>query len=145
MDLSRVLRRALGLSALLSAGVALIGGIVGALVAGGRGVVSALIGAAIGLVFFGITTLSVLLGRRLGGVGMIGVVAGGWMVKVAAFLAVLIALREAPFIQGQVLFFCLVAVAVGTVLIDAVLFMRSRVPLFDEDPGGAPPSPGGRA
>ncbi|MFT8637006.1 MAG: hypothetical protein ABF811_03490 [Pseudoclavibacter sp.] len=149
MNLSHVLRRTLVYSAILSGAIAVVGGIVGGLVAGGRGILSAVIGAALGLVFFGITTLSVLLGRRLGSVGMIGVVVGGWMLKAVVFIVILASLRGAAFVNGPVLFFCLVAVSLGTVLIDAMVFMRARLPLIDEplepsdeprEPSGEPPS-----
>ena len=141
MDLSHVLRRALVLSILLSGLVALVGGVVGGVVAGGPGVVSALIGAGLALAFFGITTLSVMIGRRLGTVGLVALVGGGWMVKVIGFIVVLALLGRASFVNGPVLFFCLVAVSLGTVGIDATVFMRARLPLLDvpdDSPSGGP-------
>ncbi|MCH4250142.1 MAG: hypothetical protein LKF88_04630 [Microbacteriaceae bacterium] len=140
MNLSQVLKRALVASLLVSAAVAVVGGVIGGIVAGGPGVFGAILGALLGLVFFGITTVSVLWGRRFGITGSMGLVAGGWVVKMLVFIVALIALRRAPFLDGRVFFFALVAVSLGTVLSDWMVFMRARLPIFEEpsEPEAAP-------
>lgn len=58
-------QRVLTLGSLLTGAIALIGGLAGFLVAGLAGLVSALIGAALTLVFMSLTALSVWFGSKL--------------------------------------------------------------------------------
>ena len=101
---------------LLVAAIAVIGSVVGFLVAGMPGLVSALIGA-------GLTLLFVTLG------GFFGVVLGGWVLKLVGFIVLIGALKGADFISGPVLFFTLVASILGTLAIDSVLVLKARIPI----------------
>lgn len=123
----RLFRKVLAFSAALIAGIALVAGVVGFLVAGTDGLVSALIGASIALIFASLTALSVWLGGRLPLGGFYGVVMGGWLLKVVIFLAIIAVLKNASFINGPVLFFALVASILGSLAIDSWLFLKARI------------------
>jgi hypothetical protein len=112
---------------LLVAAIAVIGGGVGLLVAGVTGFLSGLIGAALALLFSTMTALSVKFGGKLSLGGFFGVVLGGWIFKMVVFIAIVAALRGANFIDGPVFFFTLVASILGTLVIDSLIVMKSRI------------------
>lgn len=125
-------RRVLLLGSALIGAIAVLGGLTGWLVAGFAGLTSALIGAALTLVFVTLTALSVWIGGRLPLGGFFGVVLGGWLVKVVGFVLVIGALKGAEFINGPVLFFTLVAAILGTLTVDSILVLKARIPAFGE-------------
>jgi hypothetical protein len=112
---------------LLVLAIAVIGGGVGLLVAGVNGLLSGLIGAALALLFSTMTALSVKFGGKLSLGGFFGVVLGGWILKMVLFIAIVAALRGANFIDGPVFFFTLVASILGTLVIDSLIVMKSRI------------------
>jgi hypothetical protein len=112
---------------LLVLAIAVIGGGVGLLVAGVNGLLSGLIGAALALLFSTMTALSVKFGGKLSLGGFFGVVLGGWIFKMVLFIAIVAALRGANFIDGPVFFFTLVASILGTLVIDSLIVMKSRI------------------
>lgn len=112
---------------LLVLAIAVIGGGVGFLVAGVSGLLSGLIGAALALLFSTMTALSVKFGGKLSLGGFFGVVLGGWIFKMVLFIAIVAALRGANFIDGPVFFFTLVASILGTLVIDSLIVMKSRI------------------
>jgi hypothetical protein len=116
---------------LLGAAIATFGISIGFLVAGEAGAASALIGAAIAIVFNGMTALSVWIGGKLPLAGFYGVVLGGWIFKVVIFIVIIAFLRRAEFIDGPTLFFTLVASILGGLAIDAVAVLRARIPVVD--------------
>jgi hypothetical protein len=120
--------RVLKLGSLLIAGVAVVGGLIGLLAASVAGLVSALIGAAMALVFVSLTALSVRLGAKLSLGGFFGVVLGGWLVKLIGFIVLVLLLKGATFIVGWVLFVSLVGAVIGSLILDSVLVLRSRIP-----------------
>lgn len=130
--LTRVLRTSMGLTAVLAVLVAVVGGVSGWSVAGADGVWSALIGAALTLAFVAITAVSLLIGSRLGGVSFLGVVLGGWIVKILVFIGLLALITRLPFIEPHVLFGCIVAAVLGSVAADSWAAMRARVPYVDD-------------
>lgn len=125
----QLFRRVLSWGAALIGAIALISSLVGWFVAGGIGVLSALIGAAMTLVFVSFTALSVGLGGRLSLGGFFGVVLGGWIFKLVAFLAFVFFLRQADFINGPVLFGALVASILGSLALDSWVFLKARLPI----------------
>jgi hypothetical protein len=125
-------RRVLILGSALIAGIALIGGLTGYLVAGNAGLTSALIGAALTLVFVSLTAGSVWIGSKLPLAGFFGMVLGGWLVKMISFALVIGALKNANFINGPVLFFTLVAAILGTLAVDSVLVLKARIPVIGD-------------
>ena len=112
---------------LLVLAIAVIGGGVGFLIAGVNGLLSGLIGAALALLFSTLTALSVKFGGKLSLGGFFGVVLGGWIFKMVLFIAIVAALRGANFIDGPVFFFTLVASILGTLVIDSLIVMKSRI------------------
>jgi hypothetical protein len=118
--------------ALLILVIAAIGGLVGYLVASVNGLLSALVGAAMALVFVSMTAASVWLGGRLSLGGFFGVVLGGWIIKLVGFIVFVALLREADFIVGPVLFGSVVASILGSLSLDALVVMRSRIPTFNQ-------------
>lgn len=112
---------------LLVGAIAIVGGGLGFIFAGSNGLVSGLIGAGLALVFSSLTAISVRIGGALSLGGFFGVVLGGWIVKLIGFILVIAALKGASFIAGPVLFFTLVASILGTLVIDSLIVLRSRL------------------
>ena len=123
-------RRVLKLGAILVAAVALVVGAIGFFTASIAGLVSALIGAAMALVFVSLTALSVWLGGKLPLGGFFGVVLGTWLVKLVGFFVLVLVLKSAGFIVGWVLFVAIVAAVIGSLAVDAIVVIRSRIPTF---------------
>lgn len=121
--------RVLKLGSLLILAIAVVAGLIGWLVAGSVGLVSALIGAGMALVFASLTALSVWIGGKLSFGAFFGIVLGGWLVKVVLFLILVVTLRGAEFIDGKVLFFTLVASVLGSLGIDSLVFLKARLPI----------------
>ena len=120
--------RVLRLGSILIAGVAVVGGAIGFFAASVAGLVSALIGAAMALVFVSLTALSVWLGGKLPLGGFFGVVLGTWLVKLIGFFILVVVLKSATFIVGWVLFLAIVAAVIGSLAVDAIVVLRSRIP-----------------
>ena len=138
-----IMKRILAYGGVLAAVIAVVGSVVGYLVAGGRGVVSALIGTAIALVFLGITTASVMIATRVSkgdllNVTFFGIVMGAWLLKFVLFLVVVFLLRGQPWIQPIVLFLSLIVAVLGTLVVDVVVIARSRQPYVSDLPESGP-------
>jgi hypothetical protein len=129
---SNLFTRVLKLGSALIGAIAVLGGLIGFLVAGVPGLTSALIGASLTLSFVTLTALSVCLGGKLQLGGFFGVVLGGWLVKIVGFALVIGALKGADFINGPVLFFTLVAAILGTLAVDSVLVLKARIPVIGD-------------
>jgi hypothetical protein len=112
----------------LIGGVALIGGAAGMVIASVAGLVSALIGAAMALVFVSMTALSVWLGGKLSLGGFFGVVLGGWIAKLLIFIGLVVLLKGATFIVGPILFVCIVLSVIGSLVLDAIVVFKTRIP-----------------
>ncbi len=128
---TQVFTKALKLSAILVVAVAAICSLVGYLLVGTDGVLTALLGAAIALVFTSMTILSVLFGARLPLGGFYGLVLGGWLLKVVLFGVLLAALQRMDFIHGPTLFFAIVLSVLGSLGIDSWVVLRARIPTVE--------------
>ena len=127
-----ILWRILRYGGFLAIGIGVVGAIVGGLVAGGQGVVSALLGTVISVVFMGITAGSILLANRYAsgdaGVGVFfAIVLGGWLLKFVVFLVLVLLLRDQPWVQPLVLFLSIIAGVIGSLVVDVVVVMKSRM------------------
>jgi hypothetical protein len=114
--------------ALLIAAIAVLGGVIGFLIASVAGLISALIGAAMALLFVSMTALSVWLGGKLSLGGFFGVVLGGWIFKLLLFIGLVLVLKGASFIVGPILFVCIVLSVVGSLALDAIVVLKTRIP-----------------
>jgi hypothetical protein len=114
--------------AFLIGGIAIVGGVIGFLIASVAGLVSALIGAAMALLFVSMTALSVWLGGKLSLGGFFGVVLGGWIFKLLLFIGLVLLLKGATFIVGPILFVCIVLSVLGSLTLDAIAVTKARIP-----------------
>jgi hypothetical protein len=129
---NNLFKRVLSLGSALIGAIAVLGGLLGFLLAGAAGLTSALIGAALTLIFVTLTAASVWLGGKLPLGGFFGIVLGGWLIKIIGFALVIAALKGASFINGPVLFFTLVASILGTLAVDSYLVLRARIPVIGD-------------
>lgn len=128
-----ILRTVLVWSGSVTAALLVVGAVVGYLVAGADGLWSALVGVLIAALFLGITAASILIANRWFGDPLyvpifFGIVLGGWIVKFVVFLIALFVLRDQPWVVGPVFFLALVASVLASLVIDAVVLLRMRVP-----------------
>lgn len=128
-----VFKRVLVSGGFLALGIALVGMVLGGIAAGGTGVLSAAIGTVMAVVFMGITAASILLANRYAGresaVGaFFGIVLGGWLLKFVVFLVLVFLLKDQPWINTVVLFLSIVAGVIGSLIVDAVVVLKSRMP-----------------
>jgi hypothetical protein len=128
-----ILRTVLVWSASVTAILAVVGAVVGFLVAGTDGLWSALAGVLIAALFLAITAASILIANRWFGDALyvpifFGIVLGGWILKFVVFLIALFVLRDQPWIVGPVFFLALVASVLASLAIDVVALLRMRVP-----------------
>lgn len=152
-----ILRTVLVWSGSVTAALAVVGAIVGYLVAGTTGMWSALVGVLVAAVFLGITGASILIANRWYGNDLyvpvfFGIVMGGWILKFIVFILILLLLRGQPWIEPAVFFVALVASVLASLAVDVVVMLRMRVPHVsdvelptDPDAGdrtdGMPPAP----
>lgn len=122
-----VYRRVILMSIAVVALVAIGGSGLGYLAAGEAGVVSALIGALVALLFSTLTVVSFWVGSKLSLGGFMGVVLGGWVLKFVVFAIALFSLRDAEFIFGPVFFFSLVSAVLGGLVVDAWVVSKARL------------------
>jgi hypothetical protein len=140
-----VLKRILAWGGILAAVIAIVGSILGYLAAGPQGIVSALIGTAMALVFLGITSMSVAIASKYDMVVFFAIVMGAWLLKFVLFLVLIFILKDQPWIQTTVMFLSLIAAVIGTLVVDVVVIAKSRLPYVSDialpgEPGDKPRS-----
>lgn len=132
--LATVLRRALVLGATVGFAIGLVTGLVGLAVAGLPGLASGLVGAVLTILFLGITALGVLASGRLtrsGGIGAYAVLMLAWFAKLVVFIVVLLVLRTQAWVVPGVLLAGIVATVIASLVIDAIVVGRARIPVSD--------------
>jgi hypothetical protein len=132
-----ILKRILAYGGILAIAIAIVGSVVGFLVAGSVGLVSAIIGTVMAVVFLGITAASIVLATRVAkgdllSVAFFGIVMGAWLLKLIIFIVLIVILKDQPWIQTQVLFLTVVIAVVGTLVVDVVVIARSRLPYVSD-------------
>lgn len=137
MNAVTILKRVLLYGGLLAAAIAVVGGVVGFIVVGPRGLVSALIGTAMAFVFLAVTAGSILLANRTSRADVLspsffGIVLGGWLLKFVVFLVLVFLLKDQPWIENTVLFLSIVAGVVGSLVVDLLVVARSRMPYVSD-------------
>jgi len=129
-DLKSVMQRVLKLGSILVVGITLLGSLFGYLVAGTSGVLAALAGGLAAFAFTALTVLSLLLGSKLGLGGFLGVVLGGWLIKVVLFLGLFSLLNRADWLTlsaRPVVFFVVVAAVLGGLVLDTLVVTKARI------------------
>ena len=127
----QLFKKVLGQTALLTGLIASLGSLAGYFVEGMNGVVSALIGSGLAFVFGALTVVSMIIGRKLSLAGFFGVVMGGWLFKLIGFALLARSLQGAEFINGPVLFLTLVAAILGSLVIDSIAVLSTRIPVVE--------------
>ncbi|HEY8282548.1 MAG TPA: hypothetical protein VIG28_08700 [Leifsonia sp.] len=128
-----VFRDVLKYGAILALVIAVAGAILGGIFAGWVGIVSAVIGTLMALVFLSITALSILIANRFIGSDLFagiffGIVLGGWIVKFVLFIVLAVTLKDQPWINPVVLFLSLIVGVIGSLVVDMIVVFRSRLP-----------------
>ena len=136
MNVQQVIRRALFWGVVSTAIVVIVASVVGALVAELSGMLSALVGGAIGFVLLALTPLSIMWGFKAGGgsvlaPGFFAVVLGVWMVKFIAFVALIFLVGDIDALHRETLFLTIVASLLVALVSDLVVVLRSRMPYVD--------------
>lgn len=132
MNSSTVFKRTLIFGSLLALSIAVVGSILGYVAVGSSGVVSALIGTGIALVFMGITAASILVANRFDMVAFFAIVMGAWLLKFVVFLVLVFVLKEQAWIEPVVLFLNLIVAVVGTLVVDVIVVAKSRMPYVSD-------------
>ncbi|WP_423917727.1 hypothetical protein ACPEEZ_09040 [Frigoribacterium sp. 2-23] len=127
MTSSAVFAKILRYTGILALVIAVVGGGVGYAVAGTDGLWSALVGVGLAIFFAAITAASMLVAVRFTLGAFFGIVMGAWLLKLVVFIALLVVLRDQPFVNDVVLFLSLVVSIVGTLAIDALVVVRGRL------------------
>ncbi|MEP6477770.1 MAG: hypothetical protein ABJB03_00135 [Rhodoglobus sp.] len=128
-----VLTRALVFGGMLALAVAIVGSVIGYLVAGVPGLLSALVGAVLAAVFMGLTTLSILFAQRATAGDpstgrYFGIIVGVWALKFLVFVGALVLLRDQPWLNPLVFLLTLIAAVIGSLVVDAIAMLGARVP-----------------
>jgi hypothetical protein len=128
-----ILRTVLVWGGIVTGGLALVGGVIGYLVAGTDGLWSALAGVLVAAGFLSITVASILIANRWYGDPLyvpvfFGIVLGGWILKFLVFIVLLLVLRGQPWIVPTVFFLALVVSVLASLAVDVVVLLRMRMP-----------------
>lgn len=134
---SPVYSKALRYGGLVTIGIAIVGSVVGYLVAGLPGVFSALMGAVLAMIFMGLTAASILVATNVTkgapppDVRFFGIVMGTWFVKLVVFIGVAIWLRSQSWLDPAVFSIASIVAVIGLLVADIAAFQTSRVPYVD--------------
>jgi hypothetical protein len=128
-----VLRTTLVWSGAVTAGLVVLGGVIGFLVGGTEGMWSALVGVLVSAVFLAITGASILVANRWYGDPLyvplfFGIVLGGWILKFVIFIIALLILRDQPWVNPTVFFVALVVSVLASLAVDVIVMLRMRIP-----------------
>jgi hypothetical protein len=130
-----ILKRSLLFGFLYAAAIAVVGGGVAWLSVGPIGALSVVIGAVMAAVVLGITAASILVAIKYDIVAFFAIVLGAWLIKFVIFLVLAILLRDQPWINISSLFLALIAGVIGSLVVDVVVVMKTRMP-YISDPIG---------
>lgn len=124
-----VFTKVLRLGALLIGVIALLGSVIGFFSAGLPGLLGALVGSGIALVFVSLTAFSVLFGGKFSLGGFYAVVLGGWLLKVVIFIATIAVIKQIDGLNRVAIFASLVASVLGSLAVDGYVVTKSRIPV----------------
>ena len=129
-DASKLLKRVLKLGALLVGTIALVGSLVGFMLAGVSGVYAALAGSLAAFMFMSLTVLSIFMGAKLQIGGFMGLVLGGWLLKMVLFILLFIYLNGADWLTSSarpIVFFTIVAAVISGLVLDTWIVSKARL------------------
>ena len=136
-----VLLKALGLGA-IATGVLMAGfGAVGYFVSGAPGALGGVLGAVLAFVLLGLTIGSIafanakFINSENFVVIFFAIVMGAWLIKLVAFIVVVIVLRDASWLDTRILFFSLIAGVLVSLIIDVLIVTRTRMPYVSDARG----------
>lgn len=121
-----VMQTVLRLSLGLTVAVAVIGGIIGWFVAEWAGVWSALIAALVVLMFTAVTAISVIFAARFDTSFFMAIILGAWIVKLVAFIAILLIVRALGITHDWMLWWTMLIALIGQLAVDVIVVLRSR-------------------
>ena len=113
-------------------------GTVGYLVSSTPGAIGGVLGAALAFVLLGLTMGSIafanakFISSENFVVIFFAIVMGAWLVKLVAFIVVVIILRDATWLDTQILFFSLIAGVLVSLIIDVLIVTRTRMPYVSD-------------
>ena len=144
-----ILRTVLVWGGVVTGALAVLGGLIGFLVAGTDGLWSALVGVLVAAAFLLITVASILIANRWYGDPLyvplfFGIVLGGWILKFIVFIVLLLVLRGQPWIEPMVFFLAVVVSVLASLIVDVVVLLRMRVPHVSDVPLPTDPEAGDR-
>lgn len=133
---AKAIRTSVIFGAIATAGIAIVGGLVGFVVEGWAGVVSALLGSTVAFLFMGVTALSITLGLKFSGGSLIsgvffGTVLGAWLLKFVLFLGAVYLIRNVTDINPAIAFICVIFAVIAALISDVVAVSRARIPVVD--------------
>jgi len=133
---AKAIRTSVIFGAIATAGIAVAGGLVGFVVEGWVGVLSALVGSTVAFLFMGVTALSITLGLRFSGGSLISgvffaTVLGAWFLKFVLFLGAVYVIRNVTEINPAIAFVCVIFAVIAALISDVVAVSRARIPVVD--------------
>ncbi|MEO7147509.1 MAG: hypothetical protein ABIW81_03520 [Terrimesophilobacter sp.] len=136
MTSAPLFKRVLILGGIFAAIIAIVGSVIGYLIAGSSGVLSAVVGASSSALFLGLTAASILVAGKVtksnDNVGaFFGIVTGTWIVKLVLFIVVALWLRSQDWLEPMIFFVTVLIAVVGTLIIDVLAVQFTRTPYVD--------------
>jgi ATP synthase protein I len=125
----RVVRRSIALTSVVAA----VAVVICALLGGAKGVYGSLIGVGVVAVFFGISILAVGRAARVSPMAMMVTALGSFVVKIVAFMIVLIAIGKSSAFNGRMLGFTALACILAWSAAQAVTAMRMQTLYVEPD------------
>lgn len=132
-----VLLRALRLEVIATVALMILFALIGFLVAGIPGVIGGALGALIAgvLASFTIGSIAFANHRFINDPNFVviffAIVAGGWLLKLVAFIVAVVLLRDQTWLDSKILFFALVAGVIVSLVIDSLVVAKGRIPYVD--------------
>lgn len=132
-----ILVRALKVAALVGLAQLVVLGAIGFFVAGQPGLIGAVLGSAISVLFLGLTALSIVIANRFiqsdfAVVLFFIIVLGTWLVKFVAFIVAALLLRDQPWLNPTVLFISIIIGVLVSLVVDVVVVAKSRLPYVSD-------------
>lgn len=127
-----VLKRTLLWGWIAAAILAVVGGVIGYVVVGGIGALSAVLGALFAAVFLGVTAASIVIATRFDVAAFFGIVLGAWLLKFIIFLVAAVLLKNQPWVSTPVLFLTMIAGIIVSLTLDVIVVTKSRMPYVSD-------------